>query len=177
VLKAAASCPDLLVIGVDADAASMAEASHRAARSPKRGGLPNALFVVAAAESLPSDLDGVAAAVTVHFPWGSLLRGLLTADPAILSGIARIACPGATLSVLLSITEHDRIADVDLLDERTFAALAPAYAAHGFALRDARPATADDIARSHSTWAKRLRAGVSRPVWSVQFRRCTPSHE
>ena len=50
VLAAAAARPDTLVIGVDANAAGMAEASRRAAR---RGALPNALFAVAAAEHPP----------------------------------------------------------------------------------------------------------------------------
>jgi 16S rRNA (adenine(1408)-N(1))-methyltransferase len=47
VLARAARWPDTLAIGVDANAAGMAEASRRAAR---RGTLPNALFAVAAAE-------------------------------------------------------------------------------------------------------------------------------
>jgi len=50
VLAAASSRPDTLVIGVDANAAGMAEASRRAAR---RGAVPNALFAVAAAEHPP----------------------------------------------------------------------------------------------------------------------------
>jgi hypothetical protein len=50
VLAAARARPDTLVIGVDANAAAMAEASRRAAR---RGALPNALFAVAAAEHPP----------------------------------------------------------------------------------------------------------------------------
>jgi 16S rRNA (adenine(1408)-N(1))-methyltransferase len=50
VLSAAAAQPDVLVIGVDASAEAMAESSRRAAR---RGALPNALFVVAAAEHPP----------------------------------------------------------------------------------------------------------------------------
>ena len=50
VLAAAAARPDALVIGVDADASAMAEASRRAAR---RHPLPNALFAVAAAEHPP----------------------------------------------------------------------------------------------------------------------------
>lgn len=50
VLAAAAERPDALVIGVDANAAAMAEASRRAER---RGALPNALFAVAAAEHPP----------------------------------------------------------------------------------------------------------------------------
>jgi 16S rRNA (adenine(1408)-N(1))-methyltransferase len=50
VLAVAAARPDTLVIGVEANAAGMAEASRRAAR---RGALPNALFAVAAAEHPP----------------------------------------------------------------------------------------------------------------------------
>jgi 16S rRNA (adenine(1408)-N(1))-methyltransferase len=49
VLRAAAARPDTLIIGMDANAAGMAEASRRA----RRGALPNALFVVAAAEHPP----------------------------------------------------------------------------------------------------------------------------
>ena len=50
VLAFAAARPDTLVIGIDANAAGMAEASRRAAR---RRALPNALFAVAAAEHPP----------------------------------------------------------------------------------------------------------------------------
>jgi len=50
VLRAAAARPHRLVIGLDANAAGMAEASRRAAR---RRALPNALFAVAAAEHPP----------------------------------------------------------------------------------------------------------------------------
>jgi 16S rRNA (adenine(1408)-N(1))-methyltransferase len=50
VLAAAAARPDMLVIGLDANAAGMAESSRRAAR---RGARPNALFAVAAAEHPP----------------------------------------------------------------------------------------------------------------------------
>lgn len=49
VLAAAAAQPDTLVVGVDANAAAMAEASRRAARRDLR----NALFIVAAAEHPP----------------------------------------------------------------------------------------------------------------------------
>jgi 16S rRNA (adenine(1408)-N(1))-methyltransferase len=48
VLAAAAAQPNRLVVGVDANAAGMMTASRRAAAKPSRGGLPNALFVVAA---------------------------------------------------------------------------------------------------------------------------------
>lgn len=168
----AAGGPDVLVIGVDAAADSMAEASRRAARATKRGALPSALFVVAAAEALPSELDGRADELTVQFPWGSLLRGLLEADPAIVGGIARVTRPGATVTLLLSVTERDRATiGRDSVDEGTFRALAPRYAVHDLLLHEARPATAEEIRRSHSSWAKKLSAGSKRPVWLVQFAR------
>jgi 16S rRNA (adenine(1408)-N(1))-methyltransferase len=170
VLATAAAEPDRLVVGVDASAAAMAEASRRAARRPDRGGLPNARFVVAAAEALPAGLEGLADRVTVHFPWGSLLRGLLTADPVILEGLARTMHPGATLSLLVSSTDRDRGAGVGPVGTADLAALAPGYAAHGLVLTMIRPATAADVAASRSTWGRRLGAGDRRPAWLVEGR-------
>jgi 16S rRNA (adenine(1408)-N(1))-methyltransferase len=171
VLVAAAAEPDRLVVGVDASAAAMAEASRRAARRPGRGGLPNARFVVAAAEALPAGLDGLADRVTVHFPWGSLLRGLLTADPAIMGGLARTLRPGATLTLLVSATDRDRGAGVGPVGEAGLATLADAYAAHGLVVTRVRPATAADVAASRSTWGRRLGAGDRRPAWLLEARR------
>jgi len=68
VLAAASEHPERLVIGIDASVAAMAEASRRAAASPRRGGLANALFVAAGAEALPPELDGSADWLTAWFP-------------------------------------------------------------------------------------------------------------
>lgn len=170
VLATAAARPGVLVVGIDAAAESMAEASRKAARPAKRGGLANALFVVAAAEALPAELDGAASALTVHFPWGSLLRGLLSAEPCILTGLRRVTRPGATITLLLSVTERDHVPGISTLDKETIARLAPCYASHGLALTKARPATAADLAASHSTWARRLAAGSQRPAWLLCLR-------
>jgi 16S rRNA (adenine(1408)-N(1))-methyltransferase len=170
VLAAAAAQPDRLVVGVDASAVAMAVASRRAAATPRRGGLPNALFVVAAVEALPRELDGLADLVTVHFPWGSLLRGLLGADPVTMTGLTRVMRPGATLSMLLSSTDRDRGAGVEPLQEPAMRALAASYAAWGLAVTEARPAAADDVAAAHSTWGKRLGAGARRPAWLLRAR-------
>jgi 16S rRNA (adenine(1408)-N(1))-methyltransferase len=174
VLAAAAAEPDRLVVGVDASAAAMAEASRRAGRRPERGGLPNAVFVMAAAEALPPELDGLADLVTIHFPWGSLLRGLLAADPAILAGLARVMRPGATLSVLLSATDRDHGAGGPVGQE-TLAGLAAPYGRHGLALTGVRPATPADVAASRSTWGKRLGAGARRPAWLLEARLPVPA--
>ena len=155
-LAEAAARPDTLVIGVDANAAGMAEASRRAA---KRNALPNALFAVAAAERPPEALRALAQSLTITFPWGSLLRGVLGHDDAVLAGVAALLAPEATARVLVSVVPRDGVPAVPTRDR-----LNAAYAAHGLALREARPATADEVAASGSSWAKRLRAGAARPV-------------
>jgi 16S rRNA (adenine(1408)-N(1))-methyltransferase len=146
----------------------MATASRRAAAKPSRGGLPNALFVVAAAEALPAEVNGVAELVTVHFPWGSLLRGLLGADPSVMAGVTRVLRPGGTLQLLLSSTVRDRGAGVAPIQAATLEALAESYAAWGLAVTQLRPATVADVAAAHSTWSKRLGAGIRRPAWLLR---------
>jgi 16S rRNA (adenine(1408)-N(1))-methyltransferase len=170
VLKTAAARPDALVVGLDANASAMAEASRRAARKPARGGPTNVLFVVAAAQSLPCELDGTFDEVTVHFPWGSLLRGIVRCEPAIVAGLARTLAAGGRLTVLLSITEREAGAGLEPLDEEQVARLKQAYAEHGLHLDEAGMATPAQIEASCSTWAKRLRR--SGEVWRLVFRRC-----
>ncbi len=101
--------PAALVVGVDAAAVAMAESSLRAARPARKSGLPNALFVVAAAERPPAELTGIAAEVTITMPWGFLLRGALALDDACAAaaGIASLLAPGGGVRILLSIDPRD----------------------------------------------------------------------
>ena len=154
VLRWALAELDRLVIGVDANAAGMRAAARRSSD------LPNAAFVVAAAESLPDDLAAAADRVTVQFPWGSLLRGILCGEGPVLANLARIAAPGATLSVLWSVTDRDRAA----LGPVPTRPAEESFVAAGFEVRDLRPATVGEIDATGSSWAKRLRAGVDRPA-------------
>jgi 16S rRNA (adenine(1408)-N(1))-methyltransferase len=167
VLRAARRDPSVLVIGLDADADSMRRASRAAARPTRRGGVPNAVFVVAAVESVPEDLWSVADEVRVAFPWGSLLRGVLGRDDHALGGIARIAKPGAQVRALVSVTERDGLGPTGDVDPA-------AYRTHGLRVVEVRPADPDEIAWAESSWAKRLRAGLDRPVTLIRAVRDRP---
>lgn len=103
VLDRARAEPGTFVIGIDAVAAAMADSSRRAAAKPARGGVPNAMFLQAALESLPGDLGGVATALTVNYPWGSLLRAVALPDSNLLGLLAALASPGAPLDVLVNM--------------------------------------------------------------------------
>ena len=147
----------------------MAEASRRAARPTKKGGLPNTVFVVAAAEQIPHELRGVADFMTIAFPWGSLLRGALALDEAAARGIAALLAPGATATATFSIEDRDRL-DLPRLDaaaERQW--LAHRWAGLGLDVCALRPASNDELAAMPSTWARRLAAGRDRAAWRLEL--------
>jgi len=176
VLAAAGANPTGLVIGIDPVADALAEASRRAAAPPPKGGLTNALFVVAAAESLPLELHGVAERVTVNLPWGSLLRGALALDERAAAGIACLVAPGGTAELLVAPADRDRLAgDVSVDGRLEGGCLTADWRRYGLCLHEARPATAAELAATPTSWAKRLRlhgSGVAdRTPWRLVLRR------
>jgi 16S rRNA (adenine(1408)-N(1))-methyltransferase len=164
VLARAALDPGAFVIGIDANAAGMAEASRRADRGRSR--LENAMFIVEAVEALAGPLDGVADAVNVTMPWGSLLRGVLGLDPVAQRGIASVVAAGGRVEVLASVAPTDRVAGMACLDEAAIPAVRAAWAREGLALTEFRPASEEDLADAHSSWARRLR---DRTVWRLEL--------
>ena len=80
VVHAARRHPEALVIGVDTNASGLAEVSRRAARPPRKGGLPNTLFLAAEASAALALLRGRVDQVYVTLPWGSLLRAVVEGE-------------------------------------------------------------------------------------------------
>jgi hypothetical protein len=151
----------------------MAEASMRAARPARKGGLSNAIFAVAAAEAPPAELLGRAHLLTITMPWGSLLRGALALDARAAAGIAALVAPQGSVEILLSLADRDRAAlGLDAMTPLDRDELAERWHGHGLALAGLEPASGDDIAASGSTWARRLLGdgrgdGSTRPVWRL----------
>jgi 16S rRNA (adenine(1408)-N(1))-methyltransferase len=158
VLARAAAKPDTLVVGLDASASAMADASRRASRAR----LSNAIFVAADALSLPDALASFADELTVTLPWGSLLHAATAADPRLI----RLLKPGGRLELLLSASAADQATGLANLDPRSLAA---AYRAAGVVDVRVRPATIDDVRGAGSSWGKRLlqggRGGRDRQLW------------
>jgi 16S rRNA (adenine(1408)-N(1))-methyltransferase len=169
VIARASREPGSLVIGVDAAAAAMAEASRRADRAR----MTNALFLAAGAASLgASPLTGRADLVTVAFPWGSLLRAVVGLDASTLRGVAAVLRPGGGLEVLASVVPADGVAGLPTLTLAAEAAIGDAWAAAGLRLESMAPASPAQVAGSGSTWARRLLAGrgdspTARPIWRL----------
>jgi 16S rRNA (adenine(1408)-N(1))-methyltransferase len=161
VVSHAASHPDRFVLGVDASADAVRQASRRAPA--------NARFVVAALEALPEELAGVADLVTVQFPWGSLRAAAAGHDPAPAGRIARLIRPGGRLDLLLADGDGNGAGPLDP------DAVVAAWRALGLLPIEARPAGLADAVAAHSSWGKRLLRNPrpGRTAW--QFRLAGPS--
>lgn len=170
-LATAAAEPSTLVIGLDADAASMAESSRRAAGPARKGGLANALFVLAAAEAPRAELCALATRVTVLFPWGSLLRGCLGADASVAHGIASLLAPDGTLELLLAPAGRDGLDGLPTDPAAVIGAATATFDALGLRLVEAHAATDVEVRASGSTWARRLLSNPTthRQVLAMQF--------
>ena len=150
----------------------MAEASRRAARPQRKGGLPNALFVPAAAEAVPQELSGRAHEVMVLFPWGSLLRGVLglAGGEAAACGLASLVRPGGRAVAFVSVVHSDGVDGLDGLDGAAMERAEGAHAGNGLVLASARPAAPDEVRATGSSWARRLgAAGARRPAWHLEL--------
>ena len=164
VLYRARTEPCTFAIAIDASPDALASGAWRA----KRARLTNATFLVDGVERIPCELWCLADEVTVYFPWGSLLRGVLDASGAILGPIAHLMKPGAELRVLLSSTDRDGFGE--LTPERLTSRYT-AYSEHGLHLARAEWASPEVVAESRSAWAKRLAVGRERRAVFARYRR------
>jgi hypothetical protein len=148
VLHTARAYPACYVIGIDACRDNLYEASRRAPA--------NALFLIANICSMPAELAGLASAITINFPWGTLLAGLLEDGSPLLASLARLARPGAALEVRLNggaLAEAGYSLEAGGDQLRRLARLA------GFRVAAPQPLAADDLRAYPTTWAKRLAFG------------------
>jgi 16S rRNA (adenine(1408)-N(1))-methyltransferase len=164
------------VIGVDANADPLRAASRRAAAKPARGGAANALFGRLPFEEAPGELAGLADAVSVLLPWGSLLRATALPEPEALVRLRALCKPDAELHVAFgygAAREASAIRDLGLPAPGApgaLAALEAEYRRAGFAVR-ARAAPLDEIRALETTWAKKLaHSGHDRAFVSVRGR-------
>ena len=136
-----------------------------------KSGLPNAIFVVAAAEHVPHELSGIADALTIHFPWASLLRGVLALDGGAARGIADLLKPGTRAIATFSIEARDGL-DLPALDDATARReLVERWSCLGVDVCGFRVLSTEDLRSIQSTWARRLAAGRDRAASQLDLER------
>lgn len=176
VSAAAKANPDKFFIGIDPNVKPLEKLSTKATRKPAKGGLPNALFVQAAIEDLPEELDGVADELHIHFPWGSLLRAVTTGDEKSISSLRRLCSLDCLIEIVIGIdperdrSEIGRLGIPSLTDQYLTGTLFPNYAATGMELVAFGHLATGDWSRIDTSWARRLSGGKNRDVTFLSFR-------
>jgi 16S rRNA (adenine(1408)-N(1))-methyltransferase len=148
VLHAARARSDCFAIGVDACRENL--------RATSRTAPSNAIYLIANALDLPPDLDGLAHHVTINFPWGSLLRGLLDGEPSLMCSLDRVAASDAVLDVRLNA---GALAEVGWTLETGADRIRCTLAAGGFKTGPIGYLDNQALRWLPSTWAKRLAFG------------------
>ncbi len=177
VSAAAKANPNKFYIGVDANAKPLEKPSIKATRKPAKGGLPNAMFVQAAIEDLPDELSGVADEIHIHFPWGSLLKAVATADENVLASLHRIAAPDCLLEIVIGIDPERDESEIVRLDIPELspiflhAYLIPKFSSAGFELLQHGKLRSADWSRIETSWARKLQRNERRTVFYLTFRK------
>lgn len=178
VYQCASRNPQKFYIGVDANPRPLEKVSEKIHRKPRRGGLSNVLFIQAAVEDLPPELDGVADEVHIHFPWGSLLRAVAAGEQEVLQNLRRICSSEALLEVVIGLdperdsSEIERLALRPLSLEYIDSVLAPKYRSAGFEIFERGIIAASEWPELQTSWAKRLKGNVSRSLVYIIARVC-----
>jgi len=170
VYQSARRNPRKFYIGIDANTRPLEKISEKIHRKPSKGGLPNVLFLQAAIEDLPAELNDVADEVHIHFPWGSLLRAVTNGDSETLRSLRRVCAPEALLEVIIGAdaerdaSELERLGITPLTVALVESRLAPAYALAGFQITECDERLPADWPDLQTSWAKRLQHSPNRSL-------------
>jgi len=182
VYQSAQQNPSRFYIGIDASTGALEKISEKIHRKPAKGGLKNVLFVQAAVEDLPADLNGIADEVHIHFPWGSLLKAVATGNETILSKIRSICSPDALLEVIIGVdadkdrSEFERLQLESLTEEFVERTLIERYASARFKITEFGNFPATTWPKLCTSWAQRLEGGGTRSLLFL-IAKCTSAQD
>jgi len=140
--------PNAFVIGVDACRENLREHS--------RMKLPNALFIIASAQSLPDELNGLISHITINFPWGSLLESLLAGDCMLMHRLELISRSTTLIDVRLN---GGALAEQGWTLEAGAEEIYDNLIHIGWHIKTPTMMKADVLRSFPTTWAKRLAFG------------------
>ena len=144
----AAKHPAWFLIGID----SCRENLHKHSRAKLR----NMLFVIASAQGLPKELNGLISHITINFPWGSLLESLLADDTSLLRGLEAISRPTTSVDVRLN---SGALAEAGMTLETGAEKIYSNLIRSGWQIESPSFITSNALRGFPTTWAKRIAFG------------------
>jgi 16S rRNA (adenine(1408)-N(1))-methyltransferase len=151
--------PDDFIIGVD----SCRENLHEYSRVK----LPNMLFIISSAQNLPCELNGLVSHISINFPWGSLLEGLLMGDAGLMRGLYSIARPNAAIDIRLN---SGAMSEAGVALETGAVQVQETMRHFGWRISDPMWMKDCDLGNFPSTWSRRIAHG--RDPRAISMRGC-----
>jgi 16S rRNA (adenine(1408)-N(1))-methyltransferase len=149
--------PNLAVVGLDTNLDHL--------RGARRRHPANVRFVAADALGWPLGMIPAADAVTINFPYGSLLRGLVDGDRGLLTRLDTLLEPGSRLDAMVNASALTATG----LDPKTGPDAIVSGLRHIDGLRIAiRALSRDALRRFPSSWAKRLGYGRETDAFLIE---------
>jgi len=140
--------PERFVIGVDACRENL--------RQHSRINLPNMLFVIACALELPCEFGGLFSHITINFPWGSILKGLMVRDARLMHGLASVSALNAKIEINLN---GGALAEAGSNLENGAGIIYENLSRCGWELKPIQLMDQDVLKMFPTTWARRLAHG------------------
>lgn len=163
--------PDRYIIGIDPHQDGLKEISTKIDKKPSKGGVHNALFVLADVENLPEELNGLANQVFINFPWSSLLKGVVLGEDKTWNSIRRICQEGAYIDIIFGYDKSLEEGKVETLGlhklnlEYIQEVWAPKLLFKGVKMVEARGVNIEELKDFPSSWSKKLRFGKDREYY------------
>ncbi len=152
--------PDWFILGVDACRENLYKVS--------RMQLQNMLFIIASAQNLPWELNGLVSHITINFPWGSLLESLLRGDPALLRGLESVSCASASVDLRLN---GGALVEAGTTLESGARRIHDNLIKEGWQVHDPIQMDTRALRSFPTTWAKRLAFGRDPRAIQLNFQR------
>ncbi|HKG54896.1 MAG TPA: hypothetical protein VKB04_11610, partial [Anaerolineales bacterium] len=125
-------------------------------REHSQAKLQNMLFVIANAEDLPKELNGLISHITINFPWGSLLEGLLTGDSGLMRGLEDLSRWKTSVDLKLN---GGAMAEIGTTLEAGAEKVYNNLLWSGWQIKSPAIMTSNALRSFPTTWAKRLAFG------------------
>ena len=165
--------PGTFFIGIDPVKDNMEEIAVKLNKKPEKGGLKNVVLAVAAAENMPPELHRIADTVTVLFPWGILLEGVVKPIDEFIDAVAETAKSGGKFEF---ITTYSPTYEENTIETRAMPELSIDYfngeytdilKKHGLIVESVEMLDNEFVKGFDSKWARRLAFGRKRDFYRI----------
>jgi len=107
---------DIFFVGIEPCIDHLQKYSRKIDRKPAKGGLSNIIYLQGSLETIPEEFKHCFGFIYVNYPWASLLRYFILADPLFIDTLKRIAKNGAFCDVLFNSSVFEDSVLLEKLD-------------------------------------------------------------